>query len=150
MTLMRWNPYREMVSLRDALDRLFERSLTQPFRDWPEQMEIGRAVSVGVYESNGNLVVNAELPGLKPEDVDISLSDNRLTIKGEFQTEDEGERDNVYYQERLYGKFERSFALPTGIDTDAIDAEFEDGVLTVTLPKPEEAQPKKIPVTTKS
>jgi HSP20 family protein len=113
-------------------------------------MESGRAVSVDVYESNGNLVVNADLPGLKPEDVDISLSDNRLTIKGEFQTEDEGERGNVYYQERRYGKFERSFALPTGIDTDAIDAEFEDGVLTVTLPKPEEARPKKIPITAKS
>jgi HSP20 family protein len=69
-----------------------------------------------------------------------------LTIKGEFQTEDEGERGNVYYQERRYGKFERSFALPIGIETDAIDAEFEDGVLTVTLPKPEEAKPKKIPI----
>jgi HSP20 family protein len=150
MTLMRWSPYREMVSLRDALDRLFERSLTQPFRDWPERVESGRSISVDMYESDGNLVVNAELPGLKPEDVDISLSDNRLTIKGEFQTEDEGERGNVYYQERRYGKFERSFALPTGIDTDAIDAEFEDGVLTVTLPKPEEAKPKKIPVKARS
>ena len=147
MTLMRWSPYREMVSLRDAIDRLFERSLVQPFRDWPERVESGRAVSVDVYESNGNLVVNVELPGLKPEDVDISLSDNRLTIKGEFQIEGEGERGNVYYQERRYGRFERSFALPTGIDTDAIDAEFEDGVLTVTLPKPEEAKPKKIPIT---
>ena len=150
MTLMRWSPYREMVSLRDALDRLFERSLAQPFRDWPEQTDSGRAVLVDVYESNGNLVVNAELPGLKPEDVDISLTDDRLTIQGEFQTEDEGERGNMFYQERRYGRFERSFALPTGIDTDAINAEFEDGVLTVTLPKPEEAQPKKIPVTTKS
>jgi HSP20 family protein len=139
-----------MVSLRDALDRLFERRLAQSFSDWPERAESGRAVSVDVYESNGNVVVNAELPGLKPEDVDISLSDNRLTIKGEFQSEDEGERGNVYYQERHYGKFERSFTLPTGIDTDAIDAEFEDGVLTVTLPKPEEAQPKKIPVTARS
>ncbi len=150
MTLMRWNPYREMVSLRDALDRLFERSLVRPFRDWPEQRESGRGVSVDVYESNGDLVVQAELPGLKPEDVDISLSDSRLTIKGEFQAKDEGDRGNVYYQERRYGKFERSFALPTGIDTDAIDAEFEDGVLTVTLPKPEEAKPRKIPIAAKS
>jgi HSP20 family protein len=150
VTLMRWNPYREMVSLRDALDRLFERNLVQPFRDWPERMESGPAVSVDVYESNGNLVVNAELPGLKPHDVDISLSDNRLTIRAEFQTEDEGERGNVYHQERRYGKFERSFTLPTGIDTDAIDAEFEDGVLTVTLPKPEEARPKRIPIAARS
>jgi HSP20 family protein len=150
VTLMRWNPYREMVSLRDALDRLFERNLVQPFRDWPERMESGRAVSIDVYESNGNLVVNAELPGLKPEDVDISLSDNRLTIRGEFQTEDEGERVDGYYRERRYGKFERSLALPTSIDTDAIDAEFADGVLTVTLPKPEEARPKKIPIKARS
>ena len=150
MTLMRWNPYREMVSLRDAMDRLLLRSLVEPFRYWPERMESGRAVSVDRYESNGNLVVNAELPGLKPEDVDISLSDNRLTIKGEYQTEDEGERGNVHYQERRYGRFERSFALPTSVDTDAVEAEFQDGVLTVTLPKPEEAKPKKIEVTARS
>jgi HSP20 family protein len=80
----------------------------------------------------------------------LPTTDNRLTIKGEFQTEDEGERGNMFYKERRYDKFERSFALPTGIDSDAIDAEFEDGVLTVTLPKPEEAQPKKIPVKSKS
>jgi HSP20 family protein len=139
-----------MVSLRDEIDRLFERSLVRPFRDWPEQRESGRGVSVDVYESNGDLVVQAELPGLKSEDVDISLSDNRLTIKGEFQTKDAGERGNVHFQERRYGKFERSFVLPTGVDTDAIEAEFEDGVLKVTLPKPEEAKPKKIPIMAKS
>jgi len=148
--LMRWNPYREMVSLQDALDRLIEQGLTPSFRDWSERVGTGRAVSVDVYESNGSLVVNAELPGLKPEDVGISLTDNQLTIKGEFQTEDEGERGNVYYQERQYGRFERSFALPTGIDTEAVDAEFKDGVLKVTLPKSEETKPKKIPITAKS
>jgi HSP20 family protein len=132
-----------MVSLRDALDRLFERSFAQPFRGWPEQMEIGRAVCVDVYESNGNLIVNAGLPGLKSQDVDINLRDNWLTIKGEFQTQDEGGHDDVLFQGRRYGKFERSFALPTGIDTDAIDAEFEDGVLTVTLPKPEKSRSEK-------
>jgi HSP20 family protein len=139
-----------MVSLRDALDLLFERSLVQPFRDWPEQMESGRAVSVDVYESHGSQIVNAELPGPKPEDVDISRSDKRLTIKGEFQTEDEGERGNPHCQERRYGKFERSFALPTGIDTDAIEAEIEDDVLTVMLPKPEKPKPKKTPITARS
>jgi HSP20 family protein len=87
-----------------------------------------------VYESNGNLVVNAELAGLKPEDVDIGLTDDRLTIKGNLQTEDGGERGNVFYRERRYGNFERSFSLPTGSDIDAIDAGFENGVLTVTLP----------------
>jgi HSP20 family protein len=136
-----------MVSLQDALDRLIEQGLTPSFRDWSERVGTGRAVSVDVYESNGSLVVNAELPGLKPEDVGISLTDNQLTIKGEFQTEDEGERGNVYYQERQYGRFERSFALPTGIDTEAVNAEFEDGVLKVTLPKSEETKPKKIPIT---
>jgi HSP20 family protein len=139
-----------MVSLQDALDRLIEQGLTPSFRDWSERVGTGRAVSVDVYESNGSLVVNAELPGLKPEDVGISLTDNQLTIKGEFQTEDEGERGNVYYQERQYGRFERSFALPTGIDTEAVNAEFEDGVLKVTLPKSEETKPKKIPITAKS
>ena len=73
-----------------------------------------------------------------------------MTVRGEFQTKDAGERGNVFYQEQRYGKFERSFALPAGIDTDAIDAEFEDGILMVTLPKPEEAKPKKIPITATS
>jgi HSP20 family protein len=139
-----------MVSMRDALDRLFERSLVQPFRDWPERMEAGRSISVDVYESDDNLIVSAELPGLKPEDVDISLTDHRLTIKGEFHTEDEAERGNVHYRERRYGRFERSFALPTDVDPEAIDAEFEDGILKVTLPKAEESKPKQIPVKTKS
>jgi HSP20 family protein len=150
MTLMRWSPYREMVSLRDAIDRLFEQSLVRPFRGWSERAESELDVSVDMYETDDDLVISAELPGLKPEDVDISLTDSRLTIKGEFQTEDEGERGNVRYQERRYGKFERSFTLPTGIDTEAIEAEFEDGVLKVTLPKPEETKPKQIAIKAKS
>jgi HSP20 family protein len=150
MALTRWDPFREVVSLRDAMDRLLERSLIRPLRGWPEPVGSGLAISVDMYETDDDLVISAELPGLKPEDVDISITGNTLTLKGEFQTEKEGERGNVHFQERHYGKFQRSIPLPTGIDTEATEAEFEDGVLKVRLPKPEETKPKQIAIKAKS
>jgi HSP20 family protein len=99
-----------------------------------------------MYETDDDVVINADLPGLKPEDVDISVTGNTLNIKGEFRSEEEGERGNVHFQERRYGKFQRSVSLPSGIDTDAAEAEFEDGILKIALPKSEEAKPKQIPV----
>jgi len=149
MALTRWDPFREMVSLRDAMDRLLERSLIRPLRDWPGLMGSGLAISVDMYETDDDLVISAELPGLKPEDVDISVTGNTLTLKGEFQTEREGERGNVHFQERRYGKFQRSIPLPTGIDTEATEAEFEDGVLKVKLPKPEKTKPKQMAIKAK-
>lgn len=150
MALMRWDPFREALSLREAMDRLFEESFVRPFRGWPTRVTTGLAVPVDMYETDDNLVVSADLPGLKPEDVDISITENTLTIKGEFRSEEEGERGNVHFQERRYGKFQRSVALPSSVDTNAAEAEFEDGVLKVSLPKSEEAKPKQIEVKTKS
>jgi HSP20 family protein len=150
MALVRWDPFREMMSLRNAMDRLLEESFVRPLRGWPERVGSGLGVSVDMYETDDDLVINAELPGLKAEDVDISITGNTLTLKGEFQTEEEGERGDVHFQERRYGKFQRSIPLPMGIDTEATEAEFEDGVLKVRLPKPEETKPKQITVRAKS
>ena len=148
MSLTRWEPFREMVSLREAMDRLFEESFMQPSRssNWGNG---GLTVPVDMYETDDHLIVSASVPGLKPEDVDISITGNTLTIQGEFLSEQEGERGNVHFQERRYGKFQRSINLPANINTDDVDATFEDGVLKVQLPKLEEAKPKQIPVTVK-
>jgi HSP20 family protein len=103
-----------------------------------------------MVESDDSIVISADLPGLKPEDVDISVNDSTLTIKGEYKTEEEGKRGDVHFKERRHGEFRRSITLPTSVDIDATEAAFEDGVLTVTLPKTEETKPKQIEVKARS
>jgi len=146
MALKRWDPFREMVSLREVMNRLVDESFVHPLGRWLERAEGELGVSMDMYETNGNLNLDIDLPGLNPEDVDVTVHDNRLTIKGEYKAAEEGERGNVHFRERRYGKFQRSVTLPTSVDTDAAEAEFRDGVLKLTLPKAEEAQPKQIPV----
>lgn len=148
MSLSRWDPFREMVSLREAMDRLFEESFVRPSRgaSWGEG---ALTVPVDMYETDEDIVVSAAVPGLKPEDVDINITGSTLTLKGEFRSEEEGERGDVHFQERRYGKFQRSMSLPANISIEEVDAVFEGGVLKITLPKAEEAKPKQIPVTVK-
>jgi HSP20 family protein len=105
---------------------------------------------VDLRERDGHLVLSADLPGLKPEDVDVSLHGNTITIKGEYKSEDMQEEDNVYYEERRYGKLYRTLELPFEVEADAIEAEFEDGVLELTMPKVEETQVKHIEVQVKA
>lgn len=147
MSLTRWDPFREMVSLRDAMDRLFEESFVRPSGRSSFGTNGGLTVPVDMYETDDSLVVSASVPGLQPEDVDISISGNTLTIKGEFRSEQEGERGNVHFQERRYGKFQRALGLPANVNADEVEATFDDGILKITLPKAEEAKPKQIPVT---
>ncbi len=149
MSLTRWDPFREVLSLRDAMDRLFEESFVRPFRAWPWGTDGGLMVPLDMYETDENVIVTAVVPGLKPEDVDITISGNTLNIKGEFQAEEEGRRGSVHFQERRYGKFQRSVTLPSTVDTDRVEATFENGILKLTLPKVEEARPKHIPVKVK-
>jgi HSP20 family protein len=149
MSLIRWEPFREMVSLRDAIDRLFEESFVRPARGWVTS-EVGLRVPVDMYETDENLVIKADLPGLKAEDVDVSITGDTLTIKGEYETEEESEKGDVHFKERRYGTFQRAIRLPAGVDSEAAEADFEDGVLKLTLPKTAEAKPKQIPVKVKS
>ncbi|KPL21833.1 MAG: hypothetical protein AMJ93_08680 [Anaerolineae bacterium SM23_84] len=149
MSLIRWQPFREMMSLRDAMDRLFEESFVRPARGWITS-EVGLQVPLDMYESDGNLVIKADLPGLKAEDVDVSIVNDTLTIKGEYQAEEERQEENVHIKERRYGKFQRAIRLPTSVDSDSTEATFRDGVLELTLPKTAEAKPKQIAVKTKS
>lgn len=150
MALVRWRPYREMLTLRDAMDRLWADALARPSSGWPERTETGLFVALDMRETDEDVVVEAELPGVKPEDVDISVTDSTLTVKGEFKSEKEEERGDVHIRERSYGAFHRAVRLPTAIEADDAKAEFADGVLTITLPKSEATKPKQITVEAKA
>ncbi|MBC7248881.1 MAG: Hsp20/alpha crystallin family protein [Anaerolineae bacterium] len=145
-SLIRWQPFEDLVSLRDAMDRLFEESFIRP-RSWLMPFESGLAVDV--YETDDNVVVEAALPGVKPEEVEVSLTGDVLTIKGETKAEKEEKEANYIRRERRYGAFCRSISLPGGLEGDKAEAEFEHGVLKLTIPKAESVKPKVIKVKTK-
>jgi HSP20 family protein len=146
MTIVRFNPLREAMSLREAMDRLFEDSFVRP------QGRGGRRASfdeplrlpVDVYTTPEEIVLSASLPGLLPEEVDIAIEGDTLTIRGELRSP----LDNVEYlfQERTYGHFARSLMLNVPVDVERAEATFENGVLTLTLPKSEATKPKTIAV----
>jgi len=141
MSLTRWDPFGEMTSLRQAMDRLFDESVV---RFW-EPGGGGDTVPLDVIERDDALVVKASLPGMKPEDVDISIHRNVLSIQGEMQGEEES-GGRVHRRERWYGRFSREMTLPVEVNPDACDARFEDGVLTITLPKSEQARARRIQI----
>jgi len=146
--LVRWDPFRDTVSLRDAMDRLFEESFVRP-RSWLAPSEGVATLALDVHESNDDVTVRASIPGVKPEDIDISITGDTLTIKGETHEEKETEEGNYHMRERRYGAFQRSTSLPTLVNADKAQAEFENGVLTLTLPKVEAVKPKSIKIKTK-
>ena len=146
--LTRWSPVRDLMSMREEMDRMLENAL----QTWPAEAtgSMTRAIAIDLYENEDEFTVKAELPGLSPADVDINISGNTLTLQGEFQAEEEGERRGVHIRERRYGSFRRSVTLPTPINAGKAEAEFANGVLTIHLPKVEEAKPKQIPIKAKS
>ncbi|MDY6916820.1 MAG: Hsp20/alpha crystallin family protein [Chloroflexota bacterium] len=147
MTLMRWDPFREMVSLRQAMDRLLEDSFVRPSRLWPE-MTPGE-FPIDMYQTANDVVLRASLPGVKPDQVDISVTGDTVTIKGEHKEEEEVKQENFLRKERRYGAFARSITVPVSVQSDKAEAVFENGVLTLTLPKAEEVKPKQIKVKAK-
>ena len=152
MNIVRWNKpqlstwpgFSGLSSLRNEIDRLFDSPLSELAR--ASQFLSGAAPAVDVYEDRENFVVKAELPGMKKEDIDVSLHDGMLSISGERKSEEKVEQGEVYRSERFFGRFQRTVALPTTVDAARIKAQYKDGVLTVTLPKAEEAKPKQIDV----
>jgi HSP20 family protein len=148
MAMQRWEPFREMTSLRNAMDRLFEESFVRPSRWWLEEERQG-TVALDMYQTDNDVVVKASLPGFKPEEVDISISGDTLTLKGEHKEEKETKEKDYFYQERRYGSFSRTVTIPVEVKSEKADATFEDGVLILTLPKAEEAKPKQIKVKSK-
>ena len=146
--LVRWEPFRDLISLREAMDRLFEESFIRPRGGWLAPLG-AEGLAVDMYETDQDVVSKSSVPGVKADDIDITITGDTLTIKGETKTEEKVEKANYIRQERRYGAFSRSVTLPTSIVAEKAKAEFENGVLTLTLPKAEEVKPKAIKVKAK-
>ncbi len=144
MTLSRWDPFREMMSLREAMDRLFEESFVRPAA-WLSRGEYA-GLPVEMYETDKEVVVKAPLPGFKPNEVDIELQSGVLSIRAEHKEERE-EKDATYHlREFRVGSLYRQVTLPAEVNADKAEATFENGVLTLRLPKAEKAKARKIKV----
>ena len=144
--LTRWEPMREMMTLREAMDRLFDDAFTRPInlRDggWS-------APAVDLYQTQDEVVVKAALPGFKADEVQINVTGDVLTLRGDLKREEEKKDKAWHLREHRWGSFERSIALPTEVRADQANADFENGILTITLPKAEEVKPKTISVKAK-
>ena len=145
MTVVRYDPFRDLRTLQEEVNRLFSTNMTRAFDD----EGIGRgawAPSVDIYENKDQIVLEAELPGMKQEDFDLSIENNVLTLRGERKFEKTDETDNYHRVERSYGAFTRSFTLPQTVTAEGANAEYNNGVLRVTLPKREETKARRIQV----
>jgi HSP20 family protein len=137
-------PYGRLTDLRNEIDRLFELPLAELART--SQVLSGWTPPMDLYEDKDNLCLKVELPGMKREDIEVSLHEGTLSISGERQSQKEYEEAEVHRSERFFGRFQRTVTLPTPVAPDKVKAQYQDGVLTVTLPKSEEAKPKQIDV----
>jgi HSP20 family protein len=133
-----------LTDLRDEIDRLFEAPLAELART--SQLLSGWTPAIDMYEDKDNVYVKMELPGMRREDIDLSLHDGSMSISGERKGENKYKDAEVYRSERFFGRFQRTVALPTFVATDKVKASYKDGILAVTLPKTEEAKPKHIDV----
>jgi HSP20 family protein len=146
--LVRWEPWSDLMSLREAMDQLFAESFVRPRAGRLAPLG-AESLAVDMYETEDDVIIKTAVPGVKPEDIDVSITGDVLTIKGETKAEEKMEKANYIRQERRYGAFSRSVSLPSTVVADKATAEFESGVLTLTLPKAEEVKPKTIKVKAK-
>jgi HSP20 family protein len=145
MAIIRWDPFRDLVTLREKMNRLFEETFTS--RSEEKDLMAGTwTPSVDIYETENALVLSAEVPGIEEDDIEIKIEDNTLTLNGERKFEKETKEENFHRIERAYGSFYRSFTLPNYIDQDNIEAQHENGVLKITMPKKPELKPRKVRV----
>jgi len=143
--LIRWEPMRDVISLREAMDNLFDEAFTRP-----AGMTGGLTLpAIDMYQTDDDVVLRAALPGIKAEDVLIAVTGDTITIKGEMKEKADHKEKAYHIREQRTGAFERSLSLPTSVVADKAKAEFEDGVLVVTLPKAEEVKPRTITVKAK-
>ena len=144
-TLVRWNPMRDMRSLRNEMNRLFEEAFDEmPLNRWQPSTNWGLAVDVS--ENDEVFLITASVPGVNPDDIEITISDNVLTIKGEFKSEETIEEEKYHLRERRYGSFGRSLTLPVAVNADEVDASYENGVLKLEVPKADEVKPRRIQI----
>lgn len=143
-TMVRWNPVREIAAMQEAMDRIFDEN-RRVARNNGNGVNT-RSLALDVHENENTYTVLTVLPGINPENIDVRLHDNVLTISAEVAKPEIDENTRVLLNERMYGKFSRSITLPNEVDGDNVEAAYDNGVLTLTLPKVEEAQPRQIPV----
>lgn len=150
-SLVRWEPTRELAPIQAVMDRFFDRALEDWFfRPFTRFGLTGDgSLAVDVYETDGSIVVKAAIPGVKAEDINVSVSNDTLTIKSETKEESETKRENYLLRERHCGAYNRSIVLPGGLKTDRVKADYANGVLTLEFPKSEEVKPKTIKVKAK-
>lgn len=145
MSIVRYDPFRDLRTLQEEVNRLFSSNLGHTFGD----EGIGRGAwspNVDIYENKDQIVLEAELPGMSREDFDLTVENNVITLRGERHFEKKDEADNYHRVERAYGTFIRSFTLPQSVSSEAATAEYQNGVLRVTLPKREETKARKIEI----
>jgi HSP20 family protein len=145
MAIIRWDPFRDLMTLREKMNRLFE----ETFITRGEEKELVSGTwtpSVDIYETENALILSAEIPGIEENNIEIKIEDNTLTLHGERKFEKETKEENYHRIERAYGSFHRSFTLPNYINQDKIKAEHENGILKITMPKKTELKPRKIKV----
>lgn len=146
MAIVRFDPFRDLASMQDRINRIFGEAYLRNNDEDVLNRGDWRPV-VDIYETGKHeIVLRAELPGLKREDIDIRVENNTLTLRGERKRDAEVKQESYHRVERSYGSFSRSFSLPTTVDTEKVSAAFTDGVLTITLPMREEAKPRQIQV----
>jgi HSP20 family protein len=143
-TITRWDPFQDMLSLREAMNQLVEESFVRP--NAAARGGQGYVPAIDLSETQEGYLVEAALPGLKPEDLEITVENNMLTIKGHIQQEAEDKQRNYHRVERRFGSFQRTIGLPSKVKADAIQASLDNGVLRLELPKAEEVKPRKISV----
>jgi len=143
--LIRWEPMREMMTLREAMDRLFDDAFTRPVGI----SGVSAMPAIDMYQTDDEVVVKATLPGLKAEDVNITVTGETLTLRGEYKQENEQKETTYHIREQRSGSFERSLFLPTDVKSEKAKADFENGILTITMPIAEEVKPKSITIKAK-
>ena len=143
--LTRWEPVREMMTLRDAMDRLFDDAFTRPL----SVSGVSAMPAIDMYQTDDEVVVKATLPGLTADDIDITVTGETLTLRGEYKQETEEKKATYHIREQRSGVFERSLMLPTDVKADKANANFENGILTIAMPIAEEVKPRSITIKTK-
>lgn len=146
MAITKWDPFRDIMVLRDRMNRLFEDLVSSPKFEESDIIQSTWSPAVDIYETENELVLTAELPGVEEKDVEIKVEDNTLSLRGERKFEKETREENYHRIERAYGSFYRSFSLPNYVDQEKISAEYENGLLKVHLPKKPEVKPRKVKI----
>ncbi len=146
MQLVRWNPGRDMFSLRNHMNSIFDGFFYPLSREDGRESMLNWNPIVDIYDNDDNIVLKVELPGIDKKDIVVDVNDMVLTLKGERSSDNEVKEDSYYRRERAFGRFERAFTLPSAVDSDKIKADYKDGVLKIDIPKPEEQKPKNITV----